>query len=596
MQATLATAHQQQVIDEEGHLLVVAGPGSGKTWTLVQKIKRILSTPRTRVVAVTFTRDGADELAKRLSAVLDPQVAGRVEVGTFHSLTLRHLDRLGRKPRIVTPAQQSSFLNRCLDMLPPPDRAAARMQFEAAKCSFTPDEQVTTQPWYEAYEQMLRRNDAIDLYDLMRSAVVDMGQAILPPMPGTHLVVDEAQDSDAIQFQWVRVHAAAGVITTMVGDDDQTIYEWRRAIGYPGMRRFAEEYSAAVVPLGSNFRSLGNIVAASDAVISNNNPMRLRKELIARRGDGGKIRTLVSGSLRQAAEDVAKLILDQATLVDDGVSSDAYEVPTGSWAVLARSNFGVNQAQAALDAVGVRNYRNSASIYESHPAQVFLNLISCLETGDSMGLEMGLNHSGLPHDVVGNVLESFKGRLLELMEAPPDFARFGPHAQALEQFFRRTSVWKRFARAGELVDLFDRVGDFVVSRLREKDYDFGEALCSALAGRLMRSRPRGLAAKVQAIQLQGKKKTTERAVALHTMHSAKGLEFDNVVIVGLDDETIPGDIERLGSGAGEVANIAAERRLFYVAITRAKNNLWLSYTGGKASRFLREIPAALISQ
>ncbi|MFX8184043.1 hypothetical protein ABTL26_19740, partial [Acinetobacter baumannii] len=86
------------------------------------------------------------------------------------------------------------------------------------------------------------------------------------------------------------------------------IYEWRRAIGYPGMRRFAEEYGAAVVPLGSNFRSLGNIVAASDAVISNNNPMRLRKELVARRGDGGRIRTLVSGSLRQASEDVAKLI------------------------------------------------------------------------------------------------------------------------------------------------------------------------------------------------------------------------------------------------------------------------------------------------
>ncbi|MFX8239196.1 hypothetical protein ABTL41_19810, partial [Acinetobacter baumannii] len=85
----------------------------------------------------------------------------------------------------------------------------------------------------------------------------------------------------------------------------------------------------------------GNIVAASDAVISNNNPMRLRKELVARRGDGGRIRTLVSGSLRQASEDVAKLILDHASLADDGVSSDAYEVPTGSWAVLARSNFGV---------------------------------------------------------------------------------------------------------------------------------------------------------------------------------------------------------------------------------------------------------------
>ncbi|MFX8168620.1 hypothetical protein ABTL13_19535, partial [Acinetobacter baumannii] len=70
------------------------------------------------------------------------------------------------------------------------------MQFEAAKCSFSHVEEITSQPWFEAYEQMLRRNDAIDLYDLMRSAVVDMSQGILPPMPGTHLVVDEAQDSD----------------------------------------------------------------------------------------------------------------------------------------------------------------------------------------------------------------------------------------------------------------------------------------------------------------------------------------------------------------------------------------------------------------
>jgi superfamily I DNA/RNA helicase len=588
------TSAQQRVIDERGHLLVVAGPGSGKTSTIVGKIGAICSSVHTRVVAVTFTRDSAQEMEKRVGRDLDRAVMSRVTIGTFHSLTLRHLETCKRKPRVASPGQQRSFLMRCIDALPSDDRPWAFQLFEQAKCSLEPRPDITDLPWFRTYQQTLARNGLVDLYDVMRDTTACIASGELPTLPCTHLIVDEAQDCDAIQFTWTRAHTARGIITTLVGDDDQTIYEWRRAIGYPGMRAFAEEFEATVVPLGENFRSLGTIVESAVKVISNNNPLRLRKDLVARRGTGGIVQLLSDGSTRACARVIAEMIRDNAERIDDAEGRlITHDVPTGSWAVLARSHFAINLMQAALDGSGIRNFRNGGSIYETPVANVYLSLLSTLQTDDPVGLELGMLHAGISPAASGAVLQGHRGCLGELMDRGADFARFGPLQMHLDAFFKRVKVWRRFAREGAYIDVIDRVAQFVIASARDSEREAAIAICGAIFETLQRFGDRPLHPRVGALQQRMARRDPERAVALYTLHGSKGLEFDNVVLLGMDDGSIPGDVVRLGSGAGTVANVASERRLFYVGMTRAKNRLFISHTAGRASRFIQELPSSV---
>jgi DNA helicase-2/ATP-dependent DNA helicase PcrA len=584
------TPSQQQIIDATGHLLVVAGPGSGKTTTVVQKIGTICQSPHARIVAVTFTRDGAQEMEARMRRDLGPQVLRHVKVGTFHSLTLRHLDECRVKPRVATPGQQRSFLNRCLEVLPADERAKAFQMFESAKCSLTRLAEVEELPWFRAYENMLSRNGLVDLYDVMRDTTIRMTRNELPTLACTHLIVDEAQDCDSIQFEWTRAHTRKGVITTLVGDDDQTIYEWRRAIGYPGMKKFAEDFSAGVVPLGENFRSLSAIVAAADRVISNNNPYRLRKELIARRGVGGAIHRVTAGSARAAAGKAAQLIRDHASELDVPGATCTHGVPTGSWAVLARSNYPLHAMQSELIKLGVRTFRPGASMWDTPYAQVFLSMAATVQTADPVGLDLAMLHFGIPSQISGQVIEKHRSNIGMLMDAGDDFSRFGASAGVLAAFFTKTSAWRKFARDGEIVDVIQRIERFVVESARENDAEVAATIAGAVSEALMRARG-SLRNRVASIQMQNSKKEPENAVSLYTMHGAKGLEWQNVLLLGIDDDVIPGDIERLGQGAGVFANVASERRLFYVAMTRAKDRLWLFHTSGKGSRFLTELPS-----
>ena len=127
----------------------------------------------------------------------------------------------------------------------------------------------------------------------MREAVKAFKTGKLPPLPCTHMVVDEAQDNDEIQAAWVAAHRVP--LVTMVGDDDQTIFEWRRAIGFPGMLAFQRERNARVLLLEDNFRSHSEILSAASHVIRHNDPHRNKKTLVPRKGPGGSVKRIVAG-------------------------------------------------------------------------------------------------------------------------------------------------------------------------------------------------------------------------------------------------------------------------------------------------------------
>jgi len=584
------TPAQQRIIDEPGHLLVVAGPGSGKTGTIVRRIAAILKTPAARVVAVSFTRDSARELQQRLKALAPPPDLARVNVGTFHGLSLRHLERHRPGLRVASPAQQRALLKACLREMDSAARVLATQQLENAKCSLQAAEAasaIAAEPWFAQYQDMLQRNGLVDLYDVMRLAAQAMAEDALPPLPCTHLLVDEAQDCDAVQYAWTRAHATRGVITTLVGDDDQTIYEWRRAIGYTGMQAFAREFRAPVLHLEENFRSLQTVVDAADRLIQGNNPARLPKTPIARRGPGGQLRLLPDASTRACAEAIVRLILP-----DTRPEGAQKTVAAGSWAVLARTNHCLHLMQAALEAAGVRYTRSTGSLYETPAASLMLALLSTLADAQPLGLDLAMLHAGVPAPLCGAVLRAHEGRHAQLMDEgdcdmPPD----APAAaqQALRDLLRRVAVWRRFQREGAYIDLLDRLTRFVVEGYRPEEQELPQAICDAITRTLLAADAPDFAARLRWLKLRGKPGESRDGVALHTMHGAKGLEFTQVALLGVDDTTIPGDPRR-HAAEGETHTVASERRLLYVAMTRARDSLVIAHTAGKGSRFLGELP------
>lgn len=215
---------QHQAVTEAGHCLVVACPGSGKTRLLVSKAEHLLQQDAAaRIVAVTFTRDSALELKARVVEAVGEAQAKRVLVGTFHSLCLQQLKLSGRTFSLVSPAEQLEYVRRAWEM------TGQEVELEEAqrlieKCKTDLGYQMQDDPagrLIDAYARLLQRNQAADFQDLIGDAVRGMQDGSVAPIPGTHLFVDEFQDTDASQYAWLRAHSVAGLTVTVVGDDDQ---------------------------------------------------------------------------------------------------------------------------------------------------------------------------------------------------------------------------------------------------------------------------------------------------------------------------------------------------------------------------------------
>lgn len=602
------TPRQQQVIEHDGHALVVAGPGSGKSTTLVEKMCRILSQPQTRIHAMTFTAAAADELGERLHRKLHERgqqdCIGRVRVGTFHSTVIRHLEAINQSPAgarypaigqfpftqkgrlsFLAPAEQSALLDRAIaaSSCPPAnkeERELLRQQFEFAKGSLEPVMAIESLDWFVAYQEALARHRKLDLYDVMRLAVRLICSGELPTLPGTHLLIDEAQDTDAIQEAFAVAHAKVGLWVTLVGDDDQTIYEWRHAIGYGGMVRFAKGVGAAVITLGENFRSKARIVDASRGVIECN-AARLGKDLVARRGPGGSVAVVGTPTDTAAAERIADFLVDRGSPQED----ESIAVPTGRYAVLARTNALLDGVQAALSVASIRVYRPSKGLFESAPAQNMLALIRAVFVDDAMALEGQLHADGLSK----GGLEALQGRSLSALLCAPIAMTSAADQELLSALTARAAIWRARAEKGEVAAVMAAIAARISMRARTAAQErTWEQITHAVADRISRLKG-SLSQRLDAIARGGTSQSKEGAVQLYTMHGAKGLEFDCVFIYGANQNVTPGDTP---DGDDPLASVAAERRLFYVAMTRAKDELFI-YHATDPSKFIGEIPPGI---
>lgn len=537
--------------------MAVACPGSGKTRVLTSRAAHLLlQSPSTVVCTVTFTKDAADELAHRIACYVSEADRKRVISGTFHALALKQLKQSQKRIRLLGPGEQRSLVARAISAVAPLlDFEIACKHIEHMKSSLAPTPESKVQlELYESYQSMLDHLGAHDFQDLMIQTVLGMRDGSVAPIAAKHLLVDEYQDADVVQHAWVNAHIEAGLTATVVGDDDQSLYGWRNALGYHGMRNFQVTHGARLVTLDTNYRSRREILALGEKLILRNED-RLMKSLRTHQGPGGQIYCYRYHKREEECEAIVQAIQDAPQ----------------NWAIIARTNAILNHVQAQLDGAEIPYTRVGGANFWASPApNALLMLLSSIVSGHPLGAEHALHYTGAdPHAL--NAIHRSRG--LASSATPPSKV----NDSEVDDFAAKIFKWRQQHRSG--------LGDLVIvsasawlgGRISSKAHSAKLAIAKGVFTRLQGPLER----RVQSILRRKDQKEKVPGANLMTMHASKGLEFDNVWIIGMEADVCPHVDNPL---------IEEERRLFYVGITRSRVHLVVSSSteGGKPSPFLVE--------
>jgi superfamily I DNA/RNA helicase len=558
---------QREVALLRRHCVAIACPGAGKTKTIAAKAAALLQDPNSIVGAVTFSKDAAMELRQRILGIAGAQAKRRLIAGTFHSLAFRQLGQPGDSRRdIATDGDRMGLLARVIaelglgwkpeEVIPIIERIKTNFgRVDAA--SDSPDAQL-----YAAYQDALTRNGKIDFQDMLRLAVAGMESGEIEPYRLSHLLVDEFQDTDPLQYRWVELHAQAGAQVTVVGDDDQSIYGFRAALGFRGMEAFASTFGAQKVVLGSNYRCRSEILAAADRVIRHNTD-RIPKLLQAERGAGGVV--------------TAQRFDDEFTDAVAAVEALQPKLLAGqSCAILARTNRILDPIEAVCRSHGMSYYRASgASVLDRPQGALMCNLLEIVEGRKQNGLDAVLGHMGMSSPDL-RVLHRHMGAQL-VQRTKKELVGLGlteDTATAYRGFMKRLGEWQSLCEREFYSLALAGVYEWMMAGAK------GDAAIRAIqATHDVVSRLNGSFRDRIEFLKRDNNKPVEGALVLTTMHSAKGLEWDHVWISRAEEGVVPDD----------KSPESEERRLFYVAMTRARETLVIATIKKNAvSRFVIE--------
>jgi DNA helicase-2/ATP-dependent DNA helicase PcrA len=629
----LNPAQREAVTAEPGPVLVVAGAGSGKTRVLTTRIAWLLrerDCPPAEVLAFTFTNRAARQMRERVDLLCGP---GRAPawIGTFHATGVRILRRDGAAlgvdphftiydtedslrllkqiladqsidPRHVTPTAARSLISQWKneDRAPEDVRAEAHSYFEELVASV-----------YGGYERGLRACGALDFDDLVLRTVhlLERHEAVRERYARRfrHVLVDEFQDTNPLQLVMIKALASYHGSLFVVGDDDQAIYSWRGAC-IENMLRFEEYFpGTTVLRLEQNYRSTGKILAAANGVIAHN-----------RRRKGKSLWT--SGETGDRLHDVGMLDdEDEAAQIAQIVRQEtARGRHRQDVTVLYRTNA---QSRLLEDAMRRANlpYQivGSVQFYERREVRdllAYLKIIANPQDRISALRIINVPRRRIGEATVQKLIGAAGDLPLEETALRPGLLEGllnGPTCRRVRGFFGMVRRWREAATGTSVPDLLERIiaevgyGDHLQAddptTYRARSENVAE-LVNAAAGFSEASEGGGLAAFLEQVALlsdQDALDGEEGAVRLMTIHTAKGLEFPVVVIAGCEEDLLPHI-----SGQEDDAALEEERRLFYVALTRAREGVYLlhaqrrrrfgSYEACLPSRFLAEIPPELL--
>jgi DNA helicase II / ATP-dependent DNA helicase PcrA len=548
------TPAQAEAVAHDGHLLIVAGPGSGKTSTSVAKATRILADPSRSLVMVTFTRDAADEMRKRLRDALlqagqQMPPESRLIVVTFHSLAIKHLSRHRRRFRVLSPRDQDLFYRDSVMSAGIKRDRRNDVQHEFERYMYAVERQTVELSGdarfvVDRYQTLVAGSGQVDLYTVMRDCALEVSLGAIPPLPFTDILIDEGQDTDELQRLWIFTHATSGCRVTMVGDDDQSIYEWRNALGFEGMKSFMEAFGARRIELGVNFRCRSEVLGPATLLIGQNRK-RLGKHLSSHRGRGGATATFRTASSDDQNRILADLILEAPEQHRET-------------AVLARTNRSLDLLEMVLRGRGIGYARAGSSIWHTPIIVGYLGLLQTLVDGTPTGLLPLLQARNVADVVRAELLLALKGNVSPLLDGKiPDTGDMDAKDKAtIRAIATDCAYWRRQLRVGGSVRevVLEVAQEYAKWTPRENERTLLD-LCSRIIADLGGT----LSQRLHFVQKKSRDEA-QAPVSLMTMHASKGLEFETVHI-----------IDAVFTEGSERVNPEPERRLMYVAMTRAKN-------------------------
>ena len=618
--------------------LILAGAGSGKTRVLTTRIAWLIATGQVSpmgVLAVTFTNKAAREMQLRLSAMLTISIRG-MWIGTFHGLCNRflrthHRDaNLPQTFQILDTQDQLGLIKRMYKALNIDDErypprtlqyfiAAAKEQGLRANQVEAFDEHTRRQvEYYAAYDDVCQREGAVDFAELLLRSyeVLARHQGLREHYQQRfrHILIDEFQDTNVLQYKWLRLLSGRATSVFAVGDDDQSIYAFRGAdVG--NMQHFQQDFAPIeLIKLEQNYRSHGNILDAANALIKNNQT-RLGKNLWTRENKGEPLRVYAAPTDYDEASFIVDAVKD---LIEAGVNATAI-------AVLYRSNAQSRVLEHALFNAGMP-YRVYGGMRFFERAEVkhalaYLRLVANPEDDGALLRIVNFPPRGIGARTLEGLVARAQGSGSSLWQVACANAPAGKSGSSVASFVRLVESL-RMATAGlplpEAVEHVvaasgllahyeaERDGQERVDNLRElvaaADSFQREAQSGALSIDDSGAPTDTLSAFLAHAALEaGDTQAAEGrdALQLMTVHSAKGLEFHTVFVTGLEEGLFPHD-----NSMKELDGPEEERRLMYVALTRARRRLYLTYAQSRSlhgqfrynvvSRFLDEIPRPLL--
>ena len=631
---------REAVYHTDGPLLILAGAGSGKTRVLTHRIAYLIGERGVNawnILAITFTNKAAEEMRQRVDNLVGFG-AESVWVSTFHSACVRILrrfiDRLGYENHFTiydTDDQKTLIKEVCrkvdVDTKVFKERSLLSAISSAKNEMILPDEfelnaggdfaKMKIAKVYREYEAQMKANNALDFDDLLVKTV-----QLLQTQPDVlesyqerfrYIMVDEYQDTNTVQFQLVSLLAGKYKNLCVVGDDDQSIYKFRGA-NIRNILDFEHEFpDAKVIKLEQNYRSTGNILNAANSVIANNRG-RKEKSLWTENGEGELIR------LRQF--DTA---FDEADFIGEDIKSAVRQ--GGSYndsAVLYRTNAQSRLLEEKFIAMNIP-YKivGGVNFYARREIKDLLAYLKTIDNGrDDVAVRRIINvpKRGIGLTTINRIQESATERgigFYEALLAPGLIAGVGRSATKLDSFAALIEYFKTLAEEMSITDLLQEViektgyieslenEDKEEAKTRKENID--ELISKAATyeescqDKDEKATLSGFLEEVALVADIDSLDEDQEHVVLMTLHSAKGLEFPRVYLAGMEDGLFPG---YMSINAGDREELEEERRLCYVGITRAEQELTLTSARRRMvhgetqynpmSRFVKEIPRELL--
>ncbi len=649
----LAALNPEQRIAVEtvkGPLLILAGAGTGKTKVITMRMAYMISmglAPES-IAAMTFTNKAAREMSERLEALVGAKIAGKVRLGTFHSFCLHILrdygDRIGlaKKFSLAGTSDQLDLLRRALQEV----GTGLQVNVEALHAEISKAKNALLKPEefakraihvaigietelmvkaYEFYERQLRLNRMIDFDDCIFKTV-----CLLEEFPEVrsqlhnkyrYFMVDEFQDTNAAQMRILELLGTHSNNVCVVGDDDQSIYSWRGAL-YETLERFEAMFPGTkLIKLEQNYRCTGVILDAANTVIKNNSKRKDKTLWSANEGSWP-----IEIHSQPSDEEEARFIADKClTLQGEGFKPS-------DMAVLYRSNNQAKSIELALRELSIPYETfGGSSFFERKEVKDFLSYVRLIvRPDDRVAFYRVINtpNRGIGIKSLERIEDASKKESLSpwaiAKNRADDLGLTSKPLESLHSFVSTLESFKAWtlqspedlaALGHELIKRFHLTTDI---KDHVKDAASQERKIEAL-----RSLPRWLASCAKDVIKDktnldlddlldrltlGDRDFSDRdsdgkpnRVSLMTIHASKGLEFPAVIVCGLEEDLFPHK-----NSAGSAQGLSEERRLFYVALTRAKKRLTLTWAGERGvgamkstrlpSRFLSEMPASSVQR